>query len=285
MDKYERRRLRLIEIRDALCNGATSALAKRIGKSDSYVSRMLWPEGREGRKRIGEDMVDMIDNAFGWSPGSFESETPIRDLWDLGPNVKSGSTPRKRGQIGESITKPLHNTDKRKASNGASLRDGRSSVSARPILAWDDASELGEEYVLIPRLEVKASAGNGRVAWHVDEKGQKQAFRKAWCTRLGIKPEQAATIVAEGSSMEPRVRDGDSLVVDYRATDLISGKVYVLSFQGEVYVKRVFKKPNGGLTIRSDNPDKAMYPDMDIDPNDFPNLQIIALVVAVSGAI
>ena len=165
------------------------------------------------------------------------------------------------------------------------LSDGRTTLSARPILAWDDASELGEEYVLIPRLEVKASAGNGRIVWHVDEKGQKQAFRKAWCARLGIKPEQAATIVAEGSSMEPRVRDGDSLVVDYRATELVSGKVYVLSFQNEVYVKRIFKQPSGGLIIRSDNPDKALYPDMEIAPEDVPKIQIIALAVAISGGL
>lgn len=165
------------------------------------------------------------------------------------------------------------------------LTDGRESVSARPILAWDDASELGEQYVLIPRLEVKASAGNGRINWQVDEKGQKQAFRKAWCDRLGIKPDRAATIVAEGSSMEPRVRDGDSLVVDYRATDLVSGRPYVLSFGGEVYVKRVFKMPGGGLSIRSDNPDKVLYPDVNITSEDMRDVEIIALVVAVSGAI
>ena len=85
--------------------------------------------------------------------------------------------------------------------------------------------------------------------------------------------------------MEPRVRDGDSLVVDYRAIDLVSGKVYVLSFQGEVYVKRIFKRPDGGLTIRSDNPDKALYPDMELNQSDVAHVQIIALVVAVSGAI
>ncbi|MEM5384168.1 S24 family peptidase [Paraburkholderia phymatum] len=244
-----------------------------------------------GQAMPRQEKLRMLSDAVGTRPEAlvFGQQSTIEQPETARPEqnqkVKSPVTAPKSDRIDESFTKPLHNTDETKTSGGPPLRDGRSSVSARPILAWDDASELGEEYVLIPRLEVKASAGNGRVAWHVDEKGQKQAFRKAWCTRLGIKPEQAATIVAEGSSMEPRVRDGDSLVVDYRATDLISGKVYVLSFQGEVYVKRVFKKPNGGLSIRSDNPDKAMYPDMDIDPNDFPNLQIIALVVAVSGAI
>lgn len=164
------------------------------------------------------------------------------------------------------------------------LSDGRATMNIRPILAWEDESELGEEYVLIPRLDIKVSAGNGRIVWEVDEKGQKQAFRRSWCDRIGVRAGQAATVVAEGSSMEPRVIDGDSLVVDYKAKQLIDGKVYVLAYQNEVYVKRLFKKPGGGLTIRSDNPDKARYPDMDVPPSDMEHVEIIARVVAVSGA-
>lgn len=164
------------------------------------------------------------------------------------------------------------------------LTDGRRSVSVRPVLAWENESELGDEYVLIPRLDIKFSAGNGRIVWHVDAKGQKQAFRRAWINRLGINPEHAATIVAEGSSMEPRVLDGDSLVVDYKATNVLDGKVYALAYQNEVYVKRLFKKPDGGLRITSDNPDKVRYPDMDLTLEQVQYVQIIGRVVAVSGA-
>lgn len=164
------------------------------------------------------------------------------------------------------------------------LADGRESVSVRPVLVWENESELGDEYVLIPRLDIKFSAGNGRIVWHVDEKGQKQAFRRAWVNRLGINPEHAATIVADGSSMEPRVLDGDSLVVDYKATAVLDGKVYALAYQSEVYVKRLFKKPDGGLRITSDNPDKIRYPDMDLTAEQVQLVQVIGRVVAVSGA-
>ncbi|MDR5800666.1 S24 family peptidase [Caballeronia sp. LZ001] len=74
MNKFERRRLRLIEIRDRFCGGTATGLAKKLGKSDSYVTRMLWPEDRKGRKRIGEAMVDQIEEAFGWKRGTFDSE-------------------------------------------------------------------------------------------------------------------------------------------------------------------------------------------------------------------
>jgi phage repressor protein C with HTH and peptisase S24 domain len=158
-------------------------------------------------------------------------------------------------------------------------------VAARPVLAWDHEDELSSAYVLVPRLNVKASAGNGKLIWEVDEKGQKQAFRRSWMERLGIDPSNAATIVAEGSSMAPRVEDGDSLVVDYKATNVVSGKVYALTFSGELFVKRLFRMPTGGVRIVSDNPDKTRYPDWDVLPEQAENLSVIARVVGVSGAI
>ncbi|HEF4770882.1 XRE family transcriptional regulator [Burkholderia multivorans] len=158
-------------------------------------------------------------------------------------------------------------------------------VNVRPVLAWDSEDELSDEYALVPRLDIKASAGNGKILWHVDEKGQRQAFRRAWLQRLGIDPNHAATIVAEGMSMAPRIEDGDSLVVNYKEHHITSGKVYVLSFAHELFIKRLFRKPTGGVRIVSDNPDKTRYPDWDVEPDDIDNLVVIARVVGVSGAI
>ena len=39
MDKYERRRLRLLRLRDQECNGSGAELARRIGRDQSYVTR------------------------------------------------------------------------------------------------------------------------------------------------------------------------------------------------------------------------------------------------------
>ncbi|MEK6346382.1 MAG: S24 family peptidase [Burkholderia sp.] len=158
-------------------------------------------------------------------------------------------------------------------------------VNARPVLAWDSDEELSDEYALIPRLDVKASAGNGRIIWHIDEKGQKQAFRKSWLGRLGIDPAHAATILADGSSMAPRIEDGDSLVVNYKDCAVASGKVYVITFAHELFIKRLFRMPAGGIRIVSDNPDKIRYPDWEVDADQLENLVVIARVVGVSGAI
>jgi len=73
MDKYEKRRLRLIQLRDDYCNGNASELARRIDREPSYIIRMLWPEDKAGRKRIADGMIELIEKSFdlprGWMDG------------------------------------------------------------------------------------------------------------------------------------------------------------------------------------------------------------------------
>lgn len=81
MDKYERRRLRLLWIKDHFCGKSVATLAKRLEKSDTYVHRMLYPEGKDGKKRIGEDSVDLVLDKFGIdldATGADDERVPMR---------------------------------------------------------------------------------------------------------------------------------------------------------------------------------------------------------------
>lgn len=62
--KFEARRAALQDLADGLGRGGIAHIAARIGKDASYVSRMLYPPGKPGRKRIGEDTVDDLNRAF-----------------------------------------------------------------------------------------------------------------------------------------------------------------------------------------------------------------------------
>lgn len=94
MDKYEKRRLRLIQLRDEYCDGNASVLARKIEREPSYVSRMLWPEGKSGRKRIADDMMEIIEKAFdlprGWMDGF---TTEYSNASYIGPYQKSTAYP------------------------------------------------------------------------------------------------------------------------------------------------------------------------------------------------
>lgn len=90
MDKYENRRRRLIELRDTFCNGSPTELARKIGREPSYISRMLYPEGKRWKKRIAEDMAEIVEQSFGlprgWMDGhdapSPEAPPPVQKLPD-----------------------------------------------------------------------------------------------------------------------------------------------------------------------------------------------------------
>lgn len=94
MDKYEKRRLRLIELRDEFCDGNASKLARKIEREPSYVSRMLWPGEKPGRKRIADDMIEVIENAFelprGWMDGIVQEPSNVKYV---GPYTKSKTYP------------------------------------------------------------------------------------------------------------------------------------------------------------------------------------------------
>ena len=78
MDKYEKRRSRLLKIRDDFCSGKAAEVARKIERDPSYVSRMLYEEGKLGKKRIADDMVEIIEKAFslprGWMDGIVDKE-------------------------------------------------------------------------------------------------------------------------------------------------------------------------------------------------------------------
>lgn len=56
-----------------MCGGKAVDLARKISREPSYISRMLYPEGKKQKKRIADDMVEIIESAFalprGWMDG------------------------------------------------------------------------------------------------------------------------------------------------------------------------------------------------------------------------
>lgn len=78
LDKYTIRQERLQSLIDGEpYNGVYAKFAKATGIDASYVSRMLYPEGKKGRKRIGEDIVEKINAAHpGWETRNILAQMP-----------------------------------------------------------------------------------------------------------------------------------------------------------------------------------------------------------------
>ncbi|MDR3157411.1 MAG: helix-turn-helix domain-containing protein [Zoogloeaceae bacterium] len=152
-----------------------------------------------------------------------------------------------------------------------------------PIAVWEHEDELPPgDFVKVPRLDVRLSAGHGRAVAEVDlVKDRPQVFRAEWIRALGVKPGKLASMYADGDSMEPRIADGDSLLVDTSQTTVIDGKVFALVYADEVRVKRLYKRVDGGLMIVSDN--ERNYPKLEVPAEQMEHVKIIGRVIHVQG--
>jgi phage repressor protein C with HTH and peptisase S24 domain len=57
-----------------------------------------------------------------------------------------------------------------------------------------------------------------------------------------------------GNSMEPELKDGDSVLIDESQKDILAGAVYAVGVDDTIMVKRVEKHPNR-LVLLSENRD------------------------------
>lgn len=137
------------------------------------------------------------------------------------------------------------------AARGVSLEwlaTGENPGSAKP------AAAAVEGFVPVPRLDVRASAGDGLVTTApIVEQADFIAFREEWLRRLGVPARYARILICDGDSMDDTISDGDMMLVDSSVREVVSDGVYVLVFNGLLKVKRV-QVQRDKLLLKSDNP-------------------------------
>lgn len=139
----------------------------------------------------------------------------------------------------------------------------------RAVEAWSVPEDLQPGvYALVPRVAVSLSAGNGHLV------GQEQdmpplAFRRDWLQSKSVTSKQNLRVLdVSGDSMEPYLQDKDVVLIDIGQTDVRDNGVYAIAYGNELRIKRLSKRFDGGLFIRSDNkdyPEESLTPDQALD--------------------
>jgi phage repressor protein C with HTH and peptisase S24 domain len=80
--------------------------------------------------------------------------------------------------------------------------------------------------------------------------------------------------------MHPTLPDTSKVTLDLSDTTILDGKVYGIRYGEELRIKRLFKRFDGGLIIRSDN--SAKHPEESIDPEQLEHIAVIGRYVAHS---
>lgn len=161
---------------------------------------------------------------------------------------------------------------------------GNVARAATPIVAWETPEDLPQDqYVLVERRRVRPSAGEGALIFE-EEQAPPLAFTTSWIKREGLKRHNLVIVGASGDSMEPTIHDGDSLMVNLGQREVVDGLVYVLRYGGELRIKRLFRRYDGALIVRSDN--SAKYPEEVIPPEHLDGqVQVIGRVVWRAGGV
>lgn len=109
----------------------------------------------------------------------------------------------------------------------------------------------GCELIMVPKVTARLSAGGGSFEVETEVKGL-YAFQAAWLRAKG-KPEDLVLMEVTGDSMEPEIRNGDTVLINQGQREVLAGKVYAVGIEDTVVVKQVERLP-GKLVLRSTNP-------------------------------
>lgn len=147
------------------------------------------------------------------------------------------------------------------ASDLPALSQGSNVVALHPEEATPSDSIQVKEY------RVSFSAGNGhRATYDAIEEAEPATYRLSWFHKTGVKPKNAKRFKVVGDSMEPFLFAGDSVLIDTSENDptrIIDGKLYAIRYGNDLRVKRLFRRLDGTLILRSDNP---AYKDEEVPP-------------------
>ena len=128
----------------------------------------------------------------------------------------------------------------------------------------------------IPKVKARLSAGGGSFEVGSEVEGY-YAFRKDWLTTKGNRNKMVLMDIF-GNSMEPEMKDGDTILIDESQKDILAGAIYAVGIDDTIMVKRVEKHPNK-LVLLSDNKD---YSPIYLQGNEINSVRIIGKVIWIS---
>lgn len=139
-------------------------------------------------------------------------------------------------------------------------------VKKQAVEAWSVPSDLQDGvYALVPRVSVELSAGNGGKVVDIEQELPPLAFRRDWLQSKCVTAKRNLRVLSvSGDSMEPYLQDNDVVLIDMGQDTIHDHDVYALRYGDELRIKRLSKRFDGGLLIKSDNPgyaDEVLTPD------------------------
>ena len=145
-------------------------------------------------------------------------------------------------------------------------------------LEYQEGDGLEDDEIEIPALNLQVGAGS-RILCETVKVVRKFRYAKSWLQKYGLESRYLFRLKVHGDSMEPFIKDGAWITVDKSRTNIQNGKIYVLRAGDEIQIKTLYKRPDSGIIIRSNNP---VYPDVQVPAVDMEHISIVGEVIEFS---
>jgi phage repressor protein C with HTH and peptisase S24 domain len=126
------------------------------------------------------------------------------------------------------------------------------------VTSIDNNNEV--DRLLIKHVNLKLSAGitGFGVEMSVEDKTP-LGFQREWFNKRGYNPDKLLAVTVSGQSMEPRLNDGDTVIINTADAKPVDGDVFAINYEGELLIKRLVRD-DGDWWLSSDNSDAIKYP-------------------------
>ena len=132
------------------------------------------------------------------------------------------------------------------------------------------------DFIFMPRNRLRFSSGRGGIL-SSDQVVDSIAFRAEWVKRvLNAESRDLILIEVVGDSMAPTIEDSDLIVANLAEPRFRQDGIYLIRHDSGLTVKRIQRRPDGKLLMRSDNP---KYESMIV-----PTVKIIGRVIWIGGS-
>jgi phage repressor protein C with HTH and peptisase S24 domain len=138
------------------------------------------------------------------------------------------------------------------------------------ILSQNNYHEIFQQ---VPKVKALLSAGGGSFETETEIE-EFYSFRKDWLGRKG-RPKDMVLMDIIGNSMEPALKDGDTVLIDQSQKAVLAGAIYAVGFADTIVVKRLEKQPKE-LVLISEN---ERYPMMRFRDEEMNSIRIIGKVI------
>ncbi|MBV1812498.1 MULTISPECIES: LexA family transcriptional regulator [Pseudomonas syringae group] len=234
--------------RDGL-NQAELARLSNVGQPT--ISRILKPLGPKGIKEPTDKQVRPLASALKVTPDQLRGYAPIEGAAtdSVLPAQKSSSTDLVHDMLARSSNLPENLRQKILAVAGAEDGDGAIEIHYyRPGVVGDE--------VWIAHYDVRGAMGGGQIPHDYPEMLQDVRVSPQHLREMGVEFKEhfhLKMVTGWGQSMAPTIKHRDPLLVDVTIREFVGDGIYLFSWDGHLYIKRLQKVDSDHLKMVSDN--------------------------------